>query len=1177
MRLDKGKPELGAVQLPVKIFSAQLENGLHQAVAVFHPGLSRLAGRSPVQPLIRSLELFLRETPVEQLWERRICRLAAHQQFELEVALPRTAERLADSLFVSPLVLDVTALVWQMAADGRASLRPETEKSPLILDGAGPVVAYLPQWDLLVVSARPENLAENLKVEMEDFLLRLVSRQAGALNSQQLLDRYGHFNIAPPRTQFQRQDGRPLIVDCLWRQRWRNVRLIEESVTIATKVRPESKEDFDSLMATLTTALCPTSARRSGASKKQPPPARLGRAFGVDQTVQRLGSLLSSDGGACVLLVGPNGCGKTAVFHQLVRQREEFSMGATLFFETTGPRLLFGELSFGAWQERCRALMRELEKRKAVVHFGNLNDLLESGRHSTEPYGVAGFLRPYFNGRQVLAVAEVTSEQRARIEREYPQLLEAFVVLEMSALQGEQLAAILGEIFPQMPQELRATAQELHQRFCSTSAAPGWPVRFLQQWMRRPGPRTRSALLESFSRQFGLPIVFLDDTVPLPQSQVVEWFESRLLGQSAAVRRVTDRLLAFKAGMTRPDRPIASFLLIGPTGTGKTELARCLAQYVFSDRGRITRFDMSEYQDPWSVRNLIGILASQVRDRPFQVVLFDELEKVHPDFLDLLLQILGEARLTDSSGVTADFSNSLVLMTSNLGAEVYNRGPVGLRQSLDEPTAGSTFLEIVRQNLRPELLNRIDEIIPFLALPPEVILSLAQAEVAGLADRPGLRHRQVHLFLGEDVAQLLAEQGYHRLYGARPLKRTVEQKLVGPLGHQLNRYPLDLELRVDIQRQGERLDISVIALNTVEQAQADRIRAKASNRKVSNLRRRLVDLQKGPVVTQFIHETSLRSKRKRSQEGFQYDRPAALLRTLLSQVELLQQQVQELEEEAVLGLDRPAGASGHLSQRAEALGAHLDELILESYSLSLSPDRECDQMVLGFYSEFPRAWQHVATLFLQSLRRRFGSGLRLSLQLLQPFRGEHPAVDSLTPKMEPDFLKQFPVPPVWTRDGWSLTPKILRTELDCDKFLAKPGRFEGLGLLVEARAARVFVPYQQENGLHLVCQSSSEEPVLVQAVNARLKSDVEAFPHAPPAFQLSPELYRRGQIQHPYRCRVYRVEEGGFVDTRMGDVDIGRATYRERFDQLISERLLQEAATAVLRPRQSDKVKAKPQ
>jgi ATP-dependent Clp protease ATP-binding subunit ClpB len=262
-----------------------------------------------------------------------------------------------------------------------------------------------------------------------------------------------------------------------------------------------------------------------------------------------------------------------------------------------------------------------------------------------------------------------------------------------------------------------------------------------------------------------------------------ERLHQRVIGQDEAITAVANAIRRARAGLQDPNRPLGSFMFLGPTGVGKTELARALAEFLFDDEHSLVRIDMSEYQEKHTVSRMIGAppgyvgyeeagqLTEAVRRRPYSVVLFDEIEKAHPEVLNVLLQLLDDGRLTDGKGRTVDFKNTVVIMTSNLGSQ-YLTGDVteGARRQVTDA---------LREHFRPEFLNRIDDIIFFHALGRDHLKRIIDIQLGNLVKR--LEERKIHVQLTEAARELLAREGYDPLYGARPLKRTIQRQVLDPL------------------------------------------------------------------------------------------------------------------------------------------------------------------------------------------------------------------------------------------------------------------------------------------------------------------------------------------------------------------------------------------------------------
>jgi ATP-dependent Clp protease ATP-binding subunit ClpB len=265
----------------------------------------------------------------------------------------------------------------------------------------------------------------------------------------------------------------------------------------------------------------------------------------------------------------------------------------------------------------------------------------------------------------------------------------------------------------------------------------------------------------------------------------------RVVGQDEALEAVSDAVRRARAGLNDPNKPLGSFLFLGPTGVGKTELTKALAGYLFDDDNAITRIDMSEYMEKHSVSRLIGAppgyvgydeggaLTEAVRRRPYQVILFDEVEKAHPDVFNVLLQVLDDGRLTDGQGRTIDFKNTLIIMTSNLGSQYLADQPEGE----DVEAVRPLVMEQVRAHFRPEFLNRIDEIILFHRLGREQMGGIVRIQLARLEKL--MADRRLTLALDDSALNWLADKGYDPVYGARPLKRVIQKTLVDPMAKKL--------------------------------------------------------------------------------------------------------------------------------------------------------------------------------------------------------------------------------------------------------------------------------------------------------------------------------------------------------------------------------------------------------
>jgi ATP-dependent Clp protease ATP-binding subunit ClpC len=298
--------------------------------------------------------------------------------------------------------------------------------------------------------------------------------------------------------------------------------------------------------------------------------------------------------------------------------------------------------------------------------------------------------------------------------------------------------------------------------------------------------------------------------------ELEQQLHGRMVGQDEAVKAVAEAVRRSRAGLGDPRKPIGSFLFLGPTGVGKTELARTLAEALFGSENLMVRFDMSEFQERHTVSRLVGAppgyvgyeeagqLTEQVRRRPYSVLLFDEIEKAHPDVFNILLQILDDGRLTDAQGRTVDFKSTVVIMTSNLGADRIQQ-QARTNESFEQ--LKDDLMDILRRNFRPEFINRIDEIIVFRALTEEQLTAITQLLLDRLARR--LRAQHIEIDFSEQALKLLAREGYDPEFGARPLARTIQRLVENELSRMVLSGEAEPGDKVLVEADGHELKFDV--------------------------------------------------------------------------------------------------------------------------------------------------------------------------------------------------------------------------------------------------------------------------------------------------------------------------------------------------------------------------------
>ena len=318
---------------------------------------------------------------------------------------------------------------------------------------------------------------------------------------------------------------------------------------------------------------------------------------------------------------------------------------------------------------------------------------------------------------------------------------------------------------------------------------------------------------EVVSRWTGIPVSKLIEGERDKLVRMEERLQRRVIGQDEAVSAVSDAVRRARSGLQDPNRPIGSFIFMGPTGVGKTELAKALAEFLFDTEQAMIRVDMSEFMEKHSVARLIGappgyvgyeeggFLTEAVRRRPYSVVLFDEIEKAHPDVFNVLLQILDDGRMTDGHGRTVDFKNTMIIMTSNVGSQWILELGVRDREEMERRVT-----EALRATFKPEFLNRIDEVVIFQNLSPEQLGRIVEIQLERLKRR--LAERKIDLVLSESAKGLLARKGYDPVYGARPLKRAIQQLIENPLALEIlkGRFPEGCRIRADAAGENIRFD-----------------------------------------------------------------------------------------------------------------------------------------------------------------------------------------------------------------------------------------------------------------------------------------------------------------------------------------------------------------------------------
>lgn len=673
----------------------------------------------------------------------------------------------------------------------------------------GQTFGVLPNfYNYMFLLEKPQKGKTNLKIEVEERIKHLLKEYQADDGNEFELERYT-------------ADKRTFVAE------------IEQSVNVGDgkfKFEQEQSQWFFSAMGGTQNFDGGIEIEKVGVDLNSKYPNDLKRAYYREEIVKQVYQIIYQKENTPLVIIGKEGVGKHTILEEVIhRYLGDFYKGKKgrhkRVWHLNPNRVISGMSIVGMWEKRFEAILKFIQKPipkttiADVLMIDNPIALNRIGKSASNSLALTNVLKPYLEKRQIPIIILATPNEWKLMQEQERGFADLFQIIRLEEPDLEESIKIALHLRKEYELEndcqinIQAVNQlfTIYRNYLKNQALPGAVLKMMSQLATKYRFKTIDAgeVREEFKFYSGLKERIFDENTPFEKEEVKEVIGAQLVGQNKAVNALVDVVHTIKSKLADKTKPISSLMFIGPTGVGKTQGAKVLCDYLMGSAERLMRFDMNEYIDEGALDRLIGNyqnpegqLTGKVRYQPFGVLLFDEIEKAHPKIHDLLLQVLDDGRLTNSLGKTVDFTNTIIIMTSNVGANEVGAQLGFATASRDD---GAIYRKAVENRFRPEFINRIDKIVIFKPLKIDHILGIARLQIKELLKRDGFVRRTTILNISQEALTWVAKRGYDEKMGGRALKRQIERDLTTLSAEQLISNYSENPIFFDIYFENDRL------------------------------------------------------------------------------------------------------------------------------------------------------------------------------------------------------------------------------------------------------------------------------------------------------------------------------------------------------------------------------------